>query len=183
MSSPPPIRRLSVPPPKGTRFSDAPALSPDGKQLAFEAVDSNGEIFLYLRPLDSLTATQLPGTKGAQFPFWSADSHFLAFHSEGKLRKIEVPNGQPQILCDTAQFRGGTWNQNGVILFEAQYSCLFRISQDGGSPSPVTKFETSRQETTHRWPQFLPDGKHFLYFILSGREENTGIYVGSLDSE
>ncbi len=164
------------------------ALSPDGRTLALVARDSSGRSLLWIRPLDSFSVQPLPGTENPSFPFWSPDSRFVAFFADGKLKKIEASGGPPQTLCDAPINRGGTWNQEGVILFApASEGPIYRVSASGGLPTPVTRIDPSRGEASHRWPFFLPDGRHFLYLVASfgsgGQVERHGIYVGSLDSE
>ncbi|MDQ5858632.1 MAG: hypothetical protein M3542_10225, partial [Acidobacteriota bacterium] len=187
------VRSTILPPEKTTfRFvgEDAGpvAISPDGLQLAFVARDSSGKSILWVRPLDSILARPLPGTASAVYPFWSPDSRFVAFFADGKLKRIEIAGGPPLSICDAPEPRGGSWSRDGVILFEPQFrEPLYRVSATGGKPSPVTTFDASRKETTHRWPHFLPDGKHFLYFSGShstGTEsELDAIFVGSLDGK
>ena len=166
----------------------AVALSPDGTKLVFVARDSSGKNLLWIRPLDSLTVQPLPGTENPSFPFWSPDSRFIGFFAEGKLKKIDASGGPPQTLCDAPVNRGGTWNREGVILFApVSESPIYRVSASGGLPTPVTRFDPARGESSHRWPYFLPDGRHFLYVVASfgsgGQEEKHGIYLGSLDSK
>jgi len=163
-----------------------PALSPDGLQIAFTARDSSAKRSLWVRSLDSLAARELAGTEGAMYPFWSTDGRHLGFFAGGKLKKIEAAGGPALALCDAADARGGTWNREGVILFEPHFrEPLFRISANGGKVAAVTKFDESRRETTHRFPLFLPDGKHFLYEAASHTvgtdSELHAIYFGSLD--
>jgi serine/threonine protein kinase len=157
-------------------------LSPNGRILAFVAAESSGKSLLWVRPFESLTAHALPGTEGAGYPFWSPDSRFLGFTAQGKLKKIDVRGGPPVPLCDAGTSRGGTWNRDGVILFQPGLGGLFRVSAAGGQPAPVTQLDKARGEVTHRWPQFLPDGRHFLYDTRFTQTENNGIYLGSLDS-
>ena len=126
----------------------------------------------------------LPGTDSAAFPFWSPDSHFIGFFAGGKLKKIDVSGGPPQTLCDTSTGGGAAWNREGVIIFTPDISNrLYRVSASGGVPTPVTTLDESHQETSHKFPQFLPDGKHFLYLIQSAQGENTAVYAGGLDSK
>jgi eukaryotic-like serine/threonine-protein kinase len=128
----------------------------------------------------------LDGTQGASYPFWSPDNKSIGFFADGKLKKVGVSGGQPQVLCDAPNGRGGTWNRDGVIVFQPKPSGgLFRVSSWGGSPAEMTKLDTSRFETDHRWPVFLPDGKHFLYLgaNFTGHLENNAIFLGSLDSQ
>jgi len=166
----------------------AATLSPDGSRLAFVAKDSSGKNLLWIRPLDSLSVQPLSGTENPSFPFWSPDSRFIGFFADGKLKRIAASGGPPQTLCDAPRSRGGTWNREGVILFAPIGSGpLYRVSASGGLATPVTRFDPSRGEDTHRWPFFLPDGRHFLYLVASfgsnRQKENMGIYVGSLDSK
>jgi Tol biopolymer transport system component len=163
------------------------AVSPDGRRLAFVAREASGNNLLWIRPLDSLAAQPLPGTENPSFPFWSPDSRFIGFFADGKLKKIDASGGPPQTLCDVPISRGGTWNREGVILFAPIASPVYRVSAAGGLATPVTRFDTSRGEITHRWPFFLPDGRHFLYLVAvfgsGGQQEKMGIYAGSLDSK
>ncbi|HEY3124850.1 MAG TPA: protein kinase, partial [Thermoanaerobaculia bacterium] len=184
--------RLSVLPPEKGRFMPGTiALSPDGTRLAFVAADADGRSLLWIRSLDALEARPLPGTERAYAPFWSPDGRFLAFFAEGKLKRVEASGGPPQILSNLTGTlsagtvgRGGTWNREGVILFAPNPGGpLVRIADTGGAPAPVTKLDVSRQENSHRWPVFLPDGRRFLYFARSRLKENHAIFVGSLDSK
>ena len=163
------------------------AVSPDGRAVAFVAADASGASTLWVRALDSLAARSLPGTDNARYPFWSPDNRTLGFFADGKLKRIDVAGGPAIALCNSPDPRGGTWNEDGVILFEPQYrEPIFRVSASGGSPIRVTTLDAARRETTHRWPFFLPDGKHFLYFSGShqtGAESDLdAIFVGSLDT-
>src|SRR5215470_4397879 len=140
------------------------ALSPDGLRMAYVATDSSGISLLWVRPLDSLQARPLSGTDGAGFPFWSPDSRSIGFFANGKLKKIEASGGPPLTLADAPLPRGGSWNQDGVILFAPIVnSPLYQVASTGGTATPVTSLDASKNETTHRWPHFLPDGLHFLY--------------------
>ena len=168
-------------------LSEGGVISPDGRQLAINVWDSSGVSELWLRSLDSLNARPLQGTAsaGTISSFWSPDSRFIGFFSDGKLKKVEAAaGGPPQPICDALVGVGGAWNRDGVILFSPENSTgLYRVSASGGSSVPVTSLDQSRNETSHRWPVFLPDGKHFLYLAQSSQVENTAIYVGSLDSK
>ncbi|HEY3123617.1 MAG TPA: protein kinase, partial [Thermoanaerobaculia bacterium] len=165
----------------------AVALSPDGTRLVFVAREASGENRLWVRPLDSLSAQPLPGTENPSFPFWSPDSRFIGFFADGKLKRIDASGGPPQVLCDAPVGRGGSWNQDGVILFALVSSPLFRVSAAGGPATPATRLDPARGEDGHRWPFFLPDGRHFLYTVTNfgsrGETEKMGIYAGSLDSK
>jgi len=166
----------------------AAALSPDATRLVFVARDPSGKNLLWIRSLDSLRMQPLPGTENPSFPFWSPDSRFIGFFAEGKLKKIDASGGPPQTICDAPANRGGTWNRDGVILFApVVMGPLYRVSAAGGLATPVTTLDPSRGEDGHRWPFFLPDGRHFLYMVASfsslGQKEKIGVYAGSLDSK
>ena len=143
-----------------------------------------GTTQLWLRALDAEKAQPLADTEGASFPFWSADSRSIGFFAKGKLQRIDLGGSTPMSLCDAPLGRGGTWSKDGVIVFAPDFrSGLFRVSASGGIPVAVTQVDPSRH-STHRWPYFLPDGKHFLYLALnhaSPAGENTAIYAASLD--
>ena len=132
---------------------------------------------LWVRPLDSLAAEPLAGTEGATYPFWSPNGQFVAFFAERKLKKIAAAGGPVQTLADAVLPRGGTWNRAGVILFSADAGeQLYRVAATGGPVTPVALDHPNREE---HWPDFLPDGRHFVYH---GRRQKTGIYLGSIDS-
>ena len=158
------------------------ALSPDGRLMTF-VVGSEDNARLWIRALDSATPYPLTGTDGAEGPFWSPDSRFIAFGAGGKLRKIAVSGGAVHTVCDARVVLGGTWNRDDVIVFTPNNRMpLYRVPAAGGEPTPVTALDRSLGHNTHRWPHFLPDGRRFLYLARSSRPENSGIYVGSLDS-
>jgi len=158
------------------------ALAPDGKKLTFAATDSAGVTRLWVRSLNSLQCVPLAGTEEASYPFWSPDSRSIGFFSGGKLRRIDASGGAVNTLCESASGRGATWSGDGMILFSPSSSePICQIPAAGGTPSPVTKLDPSRLEHSHRWPWFLPDGKHFLYLARSSSSDI--IYVGSLDGK
>ncbi len=160
--------RFSIALPDNVTVVGAPAISPDGKQIVFPAKDSDGKTLLWVRSIDSFDAKQLPGTDDAIGPFWSPDSRSIGFLANGKLKRIELGGGHPQILCDAPTPRGGAWNHEGIILFApTARDRLYRISSNGGKVTPVTALDESRKEDTHRYPCFLPDGRHFLYAARS----------------
>ena len=179
------LLRVSVLPQSKTQAA-AISISPNGKMVVFGAQAKDGSISLYLRKLDSGVVKRLPGTDGAsQWGIgWSPDGRSIAFGASGKLRKMDVNEGPPVTLADAVACRGVTWNRDGTILYAPNFSSspIYRISAEGGKPTPVTQFDTAHQETSHRWPFFLPDGKHFLYAVYSNDQTSRGIYIGSLDS-
>jgi eukaryotic-like serine/threonine-protein kinase len=164
-------------------FNDALVVSPDGQKLAFTGRAADGKRQLWVRPLNSTDAQVLPNTEDARYPFWSPDSRSLGFGSRGKLKRIELTAGRPQVLCDIYDFGGGTWSRAGVILFAPSFGGgLFQIPATGGEPSPVTIPDAARRELLHLYPCFLPDGRHFLYRVV-GVDVSQSIFEGSLDSK
>ncbi len=157
--------------PQGSQFarstmSPEPALSHDGRQLAFVAqVDSRPT--LWVQTVGEMHARALPGAAEPLFPFWSPDADFVGFASAGRLRKIAVSgNGAAQDICTcTAEF-GGTWSADGTIVF-AGTTGLFRVSAAGGEPRMLTQIDRSLGELAHRFPVLLPDGRRFLYLVRS----------------
>ncbi len=179
---------LEVSPPEGSRFAGTEsaggsAISPDGRTLAFIATNAKSETLLYLRSLESLEARALPGTEDAGRPFWSPDSKSLAFVARGKLKRIDVAGGAPIVLCATRAPRGGAWSKDGVILFGEPQAGLQRVAATGGTPATVTQFNAEAGATSHYYPQFLPDGKQFLYHVRSASAENMGVFLGTLDGK
>jgi Tol biopolymer transport system component len=163
------------------------ALSSDGHTLAMVAYSAEANNYVvWIYEIGGRRTSSLGGTQGASYPFWSPDGKFIGFFADGKLKKVDVSGGHVQEVCDAPNGRGGTWNQDGVILFTPDsFGGLSRVPSSGGSPVEVSKTDPSRLETSHRWPMFLPDGKHFLYLAanFTGQLENNGIFLGSLDSQ
>lgn len=187
-----PVRvvQSSILPPPGNTFREAGdyagpvILAPDGTRMAFTARDDKGKTLLFVRALNSLEAKPLTGTDGASFPFWSPDGRALGFFAGGKLVRIDADGGPTQVLCDASAGRGGTWGKDGTIVFSpSQTIGLMRIPSAGGTPEPASSLDASKGENSHRWPYFLPDGKHFLYWARSSRgpQEHT-LCVGTLGS-
>jgi eukaryotic-like serine/threonine-protein kinase len=166
-------------------FTGPVTVSHDGRTLAFVATTSAGKDGVWVRPLDASEARALAGTEGASSPFWSADDRSIGFFAGGKLKTIEAVGGPVVTICDAPNPRGGTWNQNGVILFATNWSGIYRVPSSGGTPAEVTKPDASHGETSHRWPYFLPDGQHFLYLAANfagGNTEVASVRVAALDS-
>jgi Tol biopolymer transport system component len=190
-SSHPVVVRASATAPAGMRISTIPsdaALSPDGTMLVFAASDSAGRSRLYLRPLESLdarpiTGTEFSGIESPGLPFWSPDGKFIGFFADDKLKTIPITGGTPQVLSDASNARGGTWNRQGVVLFApSSQGPLFRVSQSGGEAVQVTFLDSTRHETAHRFPHFLPDGHRFHFVALPGLEGKISTWVGDLGS-
>jgi serine/threonine protein kinase len=180
------VVQSSILPPDKTEFnfgSGSMVLSPDGRRIAFPAAN-----LLWVRSLDGLSAQPLPGTEGVTYPFWSPDSRFLGFFAGGKLKRIETSGGPPETICDAPAARGGTWSRDGTIVFTpSTRDPLHRVPSSGGTSVPITKLDSTKGEISHRWPAFLPDGRHFLFVsfnaIGGSDQSNNSIFVGSLDSQ
>jgi serine/threonine protein kinase len=159
-----------------------PVLSPDGLRLAFIAKNADGKQMLWIRPLNSAVAQSMSGTENATYPFWSPDSRYVAFFAASKLNKIDASGGPSQALCEASAGRGGSWNSAGTIVFAPDTtSALARVDAAGGTRVPLTTLDA--KETSHRWPDFLPDGNHFLYFAHGSTNADSGIYLAALDSK
>jgi Tol biopolymer transport system component/tRNA A-37 threonylcarbamoyl transferase component Bud32 len=154
------------------------AISPDGQKIVF-AGTSEGQSRLWLRLLDSVSGSPLAGTDAAYYPFWSPDGQSIGFFADGKLKRMDIKTGSLQVLASATAGRGGAWNRHGVILFAPQAGPIFRISADGGEPVQLTQAESTG---SHRFPQFLPDGRHFIFFASGNPQIRSGIYAGQLDA-
>jgi eukaryotic-like serine/threonine-protein kinase len=188
----PPGNAISVPifPPEKTAFSGAVnttvnvpsfAVSPDGRAVVFSAETPGAKPMLWVRSMDRVGPRQLAGTEDAQYPFWSPDSGWIAFFANGELKKIPAAGGAVQVITRTAaDFRGGSWGQDGTIIFGLGAEPIQRVNAAGGETTTVTIIDTAGQGT-HRNPHVLPDGTHFLYSVFGSRQD--GVYVGSLDGK
>jgi Tol biopolymer transport system component len=158
-------------------------ISPAGDRIVFSGLDRTGRAQLWLRPLDSDTATPLAGTEGGVLPFWSPDGHDIGFFADGTLKRISASGGSPLSL-HSIDGMGGAWSPGGDILYSAPSGPILRISASGGQPTAVTALDRSRGETAHRYPSMLPDGRHFLFLAMkvaaSPRDPAQRICVGSL---
>ncbi len=176
--------RVSVPLPRTLEVSgEVPdvTLSPDGRSILCMATDSTGTNRLYLRALAAAEFRVLPGTEGAVIPFWSPDGRNIAFFSGGNLKRMSVDGGSTQILCPAPAPRGGAWSPDDQIVFQPNASGpLMRVPASGGAPMVATTLDTTRGETAHRFPSFLPDGKHFLYVALPGNDDGEDTRIGTL---
>ena len=159
------------------------ALSPDGRTIALVAAIQEGHTTLWLRSMDDVNLRPLAGTEFASSPFWSPDGHWIGFFAEGKIKKIPAGGGPVQVLASAGVPRGASWGGDGTILFAKGNTGILRLAATDGTVSEVTRLDSSLQEGSHRWPSFLPDGRHFLYVIRSGLPEQQGIYAGSIDGK
>jgi Tol biopolymer transport system component len=185
------VYRTSIPPPQDTTFHlaaispGATMLSPDGTRLVFSARDQDGAVRLYLRALDQPEARVMSGTEGAQFPFWSPDSRWIAFFTQqdGTLKKADASGGPPITLCEAQNGKGGSWGADGTIVFAPNSGTpLQKVSSAGGEAQEITEVDRTRHNS-HRHPRFLPDGKHFLYLARGVSHSESAVMVGSLDGE
>jgi serine/threonine protein kinase len=158
------------------------AISPDGRRLAYVATDASGKNMLWVRPLNSSAGQAVVNTEGATYPFWSPDSRSIAFFTGGKLKKVDANGGRVDLICNAPDGRGGSWNRKNVIVFTPDSTGgLWRVSANGGTPAELPIKPPANG--TLRWPQFLSDDDHFVFYsgaVASGRASNRGLYVGSL---
>jgi Tol biopolymer transport system component len=179
-----------IPPPEKFPFDvtgdsgGMPVLSPQGDKMAFVAHSASGQS-LWVRSLENDTPQPLEGTQGAMHPFWSPDGRNIGFFANGKLSTIAASGGPVSVLADAATARGGTWGADDWIVFSPSFqSGLLKVRAQGGTPVTATVMDKEKH-STHRWPWFLPDGKHFLFLATShngGDTKQNGIYFGSVDS-
>jgi serine/threonine protein kinase len=166
-----------------------PAISPDGKKLVYANRSQGGGDHLVLRRLDAFEATPLPDTEGALFPFWSADSRSVGYFMRGALRRVDIDTGTTQVITDhTPWGRGGSWNENGAILFAPHpNSGIHLTTVRGGSDTELTVVDPKLIDASHRFPCWLPDGKHFVFTLWSNNAEvlskSGGVYVGSTSKD
>jgi Tol biopolymer transport system component len=172
--------------PPGTAFNytyTASALSPDGRQIVFRVAMASEAPGLWLRPLDTLEGRRMAGTDGADFPFWSPDGRYIGFFSAGRLKRVDTNGSTPIVLCDAPDadvvLTGGSWNQDGVIIFGAPEG-IYRVRASGGTPALVARANVTSGETGYGSPQFLPDGDRFLMFVRTTDPAQAGYYVTSL---
>jgi eukaryotic-like serine/threonine-protein kinase len=172
---------LQIPAPPGTAsLAGAPALSEDGRQVAWVAEERDGRARIWVYSLDTGVTRPLPGSEGAANVSWSPDAHSVVFNSQASLKIVDLSSTTARTVVRLPGVsQGATWSAQSGILFSGRYS-LFRVPPSGGTPTPVASVNHAYHENSLRWPQFLPDGRHFLYVARSGRAEESGAYVGTL---
>jgi DNA-binding winged helix-turn-helix (wHTH) protein len=180
------LRSSLLPPPNTSFLPYNFAISPDGTRLEFAAVDRDGKSILWVRALSTAGAQQLNGTEGATFPFWSPDSRHIGFFAQRKLKTLDLAGGTARVLCDAPSGHGGSWNRDGIIVLSPSVAGpLYRVEAAGGIPTPVTSIRLQGSDQAHCLPLFLPDGKHFLYWVfrsVAADAIGNGIYIGTLGS-
>ena len=185
-NEPPRTFRFAIPPPPGSTFPSLGeggglALSPDGRQLIFEATTPDGRTYLWLRALDAEAPEMLEGTAGGEYPFWSGDGKSIAWFADGKLKRMNLPDGPAQTICDAPTGRGGAWSKSGVIVFApSSNGGLFRVPAGGGTPEPATL--ATSETYSHRWPVFAGE-ETFLFVVQSQRPAERGVFAGKLGSK
>ncbi|HEX4914833.1 MAG TPA: hypothetical protein VFV51_12790 [Vicinamibacterales bacterium] len=169
--------------PQDSTLLSAPVVSPDGQRICWVGKIASGSSQLFVRHLSSPEATPIPGSEGARHPFWSPDGRHIGFFARRKLQRISIEGGVPIVLAEAPDPRGGTWSPSGVIVFAPSYrdTPIMRVSDRGGAVQPVTVLDRGQEDVTNRWPVFLPDGVHFVYSVLSMRDQRRGIYIGSVN--
>jgi Tol biopolymer transport system component len=173
--------RLEITPPESSSPTNRGGyftLSPDGRFLAF--VEDGA---LWVRPLDAVASRRVEGIENASYPFWSPDGAWIGFFEGGELRKVGRDGGRAQKICAAPDGRGATWSADGVILFSDRFGDdgLSRVSAQGGTPVAVTRTASHAGNDVHRYPQFLPGGKSFLFLDLAPSPALSGVYLGTLD--
>lgn len=167
-------------PPSGYYLTGGLALSADGQRLAFVAADANGQRQLWVRALDSSRTQPLAGTEGASDPFWSPDGDEVAFFANNQLKRVPAAGGAPAVIAEAGIGAGGSWSPSGTIVFQPhQQGPLMRVAAAGGRAEPATTLDAATTETHHLYPSFLPDGRHFVFYVAG---QQRGLYVGQIDS-
>jgi serine/threonine protein kinase len=168
--------------PTGVTLASSPAISPDGRRVAMAAATSAGSV-LMVKELDASTAQTVAGTEGASQPFWSPDGTSVGYFARGRLMRVELGGGAPVALAAAPAAMGGAWSPNGTIVFGRALidAPLSKVSVAGGAAEPATILNRAAGDNSHRWPVFLPDGIHFVFFMRSADDQRRGVYLGRAD--
>ncbi len=179
---PPALVQSSITLPPGVQMNLSPArpgpvaVSPDSRYLAFSAVDSTGQVLLYIRDLQKRNITPIANTRGAHYPFWSPDSRTVAFFTSNKLVRVDIAGGPVVTICAAENGKGGSWSENDQILFAPSHiSSIFSVPATGGQPVEITGLATNLAFRSHRFPKWLPGGEAFLYIAVSRSGSNDGL--------
>ena len=180
----PELMRFTIAPPPGMMFADSVALAPDRRRIVFIFKDVSGTYSLWVRALNELGMRRLPGTDGARYPMWSPDALDVAFFAEGKLKRTSADGGPIRTICESGSGFGGSWSREGTILFTREFGTpIVAVAASGGTPRQVTELDASRGDVAQFFPQFLPDGRHFVFVARNLDPEKTEIRAGSLDDK
>jgi Tol biopolymer transport system component len=183
----PKLVRFDIAQPAALATMGAPKISPDGSQIAFVGTDLQGKNQIWVRDLEALEARPLTGTEGvvnAVRPFWSPDSRHLAYFVGTKMMKIPVDGGPPQKICDAGNAADGSWSEQGVILFDGNSDDpISRVEASGGVPRVAQASGKGERNFEVAWPQFLPDGRHYLFIVFGGSAEDNGVWLAELDGK
>ena len=176
---PVPLTQFTWTLPAGMVLDSAPIVSPNSRHVAFVGKDATGSR-LFVRDMGSLEAVAIAGTEGAKQPFWSPDSTSVGFFARRHLMKVRVTGGAPVAVADAPDGRGGAWSASDRIVFGPDLiaSALHGVPADGDNVEPATLLDHAAGDQSHVWPAFLPDGRHFLYFIGSRLDDRRGVYLG-----
>lgn len=182
----PNLIRLTIGPPYNT--VSWPRISPDGRFVIFGTIVENatsgrivGQELLFIRPLDALSGRPLVRKTIRESAFWSADARHVLFFDDGMLKRVEVETGAMQSVAAAQGPMGGSANADGTIIFAAG-GVIQRVEWNGTGLRPVTAIDSRAGEERHGWPEFLPDGRRFLYLVRNTDPEQSALYLGSLDS-
>ena len=181
-AAPSPMARFQLELPATRSAAGWPEISPDGSHIAGVATGNDGIGRIWVRSMDTIGFTILTGTDGASYPFWSPDGASIAFFADDELKRVAIGGAPPRILCAAVRGRGGSWHPNGKILFASTADGMERLqwlSDSGGTPTAIRVLD--QPASLHRWPHFLPDGHHFVFFFTKRDPTTDGVYLGSLD--
>jgi eukaryotic-like serine/threonine-protein kinase len=183
-----PATRYEAVPPTNLASDGGYVLSPDGLKVAFVTTQPAQ---LWVRPLDRAMAEPIPSSEGISNSnvFWSPDSLHIGFFAEGKLKRVDAVGGPAQVVLASLPGGGnysGTWNNSDVILLASDANpggSVLRVPAGGGDAVPATELDKASKETSHRFPYFLPDGRHFLYLATGSDARDRAVYFADLKSK